>query len=90
MRLARNWQNLVRPGLSVTADVDVRRYSPAFRFVHRHLMSELLFCRINLRLAFIFRQIVRYLREKRVYRVIVPKTVEFLLMYTAAARRLVT
>ena len=89
MRLSRDRQDFVRPNFGATVDRDIRGHFPIAGFMRRHVMDQLLFVRVDLHFEFLFRQSPEYLREERVYCIVIPKPVELLLANTSAARRFV-
>src|SRR5262245_47698468 len=89
MCFARDRQDFVRPNFGVTVDRDIRWHLPIAGFMCRHVMNQLLLEWVDLHFEFLFRQGPEHLREERVYHIVIPKPVEFLLANTSPTRRFI-
>src|SRR5881397_3829671 len=90
MRFTRDRQDFVRPHLGVIVKGNIWRHPPVARLLCRHFVNQLFLKWLDLRLRFTFWQPTGHLREKRVYRVIVPKRMEIFLADTSASWRFIT
>src|SRR5207247_6420046 len=89
MCFARNWQNFVRPRFRVFSDLEICRHLPVPGFMRSHLVNQLFFERLDLCLELVLSQRFRHLWKEGIYSIIIPKTVEGLLMYAATARQVI-